>query len=84
MTDNRLVRTAYERALTFLRAGDGAMTEQYAKGHEELGRALQQMGRVGDAVGHLRQAVALDPKLQSAQAFLRTDPSRELLARGGN
>ena len=147
MTDTRLVRAAYERALTFLRAGDGAMAErlcrdalaenpgepnlasllgaalnrlgrgaeaepllrsalvelpQYAKGHEELGRALQQMGRVDEAVGHLRQAVALEPKLQSAQlaliqaladagrsadaeeamqAFLRTDPSRELLAK---
>jgi tetratricopeptide (TPR) repeat protein len=146
MTDIRLVRAAYERALTFLRAGDGAMAEQlcrdalaenpgepnltsllgaalnrqgrgaeaepllrsalvelpqYAKGHEELGRALQQLGRADEAIGLLRQAVALDPKLQSAQlalvqaladagrtadaeeamqAFLRTDPSRELLA----
>ena len=43
---------------------------QYAKGHEELGRALQQIGRVEEAIGLLRQAVALDPKLQSAQLAL--------------
>ena len=42
----------------------------YAKGHEELGRSLLQQGQGPAAIASLERAVALDPKLQSAQLAL--------------
>ncbi|RPH58922.1 MAG: sulfotransferase family protein, partial [Burkholderiales bacterium] len=42
----------------------------YAKGHEELGRSLLQLGRLDEAIERFQKALDLDPKLQSAQLAL--------------
>ncbi len=68
MADTRQVRAAYERALTFLRAGDGAMAERLCRealadvpGEPNLasllGAALNRQGRGAEAEPLLRQAL---------------------------
>jgi tetratricopeptide (TPR) repeat protein len=73
MTDKRLVRAAYERALTFLRAGDGAMAEQLCRDalaenpgepnlSSLLGAALNRQGRGAEAEPLLRRALVELPQ----------------------
>src|SRR5688572_23234757 len=68
MTDSRLVRATYERALTFLRAGDGVMAEQLCRDalaenpgepnlSSLLGAALNRQGRGSEAEPLLRRAL---------------------------
>ena len=55
----------------------------YAKGHEELGRSLLQLGRSDEAIDEPAKALALDPKLQARAArrwFMRC-PSRAARSR---
>jgi tetratricopeptide (TPR) repeat protein len=42
----------------------------YAKGHEEHGRSLLQLGRADEAAASFRRALVLDPKLTSARLSL--------------
>ena len=73
MTDTRLVRAAYERALTFMRAGDGAMAEQLCRDalaenpgepnlSSLLGAALNRQGRGAEAEPLLRRALVELPQ----------------------
>ncbi len=89
IADLKLARAAFERALTFLRAGDGVMAESLCRdaladspGEPNLrmllGAALNRQGRWQEAEPILRHVVQIEPDLPKA----REELGRSLLLLG--